>query len=176
LTNAYGGWAQIAVTDDYGHWLHGSELDFVIGHELSHVKHKDAVKILMAVAGIFVAVGAATFVLPHMPVSWKIVFNFGVILLPLISFYALSRHHEYVADRSAVEATGEPELAIRALVSLYRHSEVPAEQSRLTELFSTHPDLWRRVASIARVGQVPSEYISNVRASFADTGGAEGRS
>jgi Zn-dependent protease with chaperone function len=176
LTNAYGGWAQIAVTDDYGHWLHGSQLDFVIGHELSHAKHKDAVKTLVAVAGMFFAVGAATFVLPpHMPVSWKIAFNFGVILLPLISFYALSRHHEYVADRSAVETTGEPEFAIRALVSLYHHSEVPAEQSRLVELFSTHPALWRRVAAIARVGRVPPEYISDIRARFMDSA-ADGRS
>src|SRR3989442_865528 len=49
LTNAYGGWAQIAVTDDYGHWLHGSQLDFVVAHELAHVKQKDAVKTLLAV-------------------------------------------------------------------------------------------------------------------------------
>jgi Zn-dependent protease with chaperone function len=52
LTNAYGGSERIAVTDDYGHWLHGSQLDFVIAHELAHVKQKDARKTLMAVAGI----------------------------------------------------------------------------------------------------------------------------
>lgn len=175
LTNAYGGGAQIAVTDDYGHWLHGSQLDFVIGHEVAHVKHKDAVKTLVAVASMFVAVGAATFVLPQMLVAWRVAFNFGVILVPLIAFYTLSRRHEYAADRSAVHATGEPESAIQALVNLYRYSEVPAEQSRLIELFSTHPALWRRLAAIARVGQVPPEYLSNLRADFTDTAAHNGR-
>jgi heat shock protein HtpX len=176
LTNAYGGWAQIAVTDDYGHWLHGAQLDFVISHELAHVKRKDAVKTLLAVAGMFVAVAAATLVTPQMATSWRIVFNFGVIFLPLIAFYALSRHHEYVADRSAVEATGEPEMAIRALVSLYRHAELPAEHGRLLELFSTHPELWRRVDAIAQMGRVSPEYVSKVRESFAEAAARNGQS
>ena len=167
LTNAYAGGAQIAVTDDYGHWLHGAELDFVIGHELSHIKHKDAVNQLMVVASMFVALGAATFFLPRMPLSLRIIFNFGAILIPLVALYALSRRYEYAADRSAVEATGEPEAGIHSLVSLYRRCEVPDEQSRFIELFSTHPALWPRVAAIARVGRVSPEYISNIRAGFA---------
>jgi Zn-dependent protease with chaperone function len=167
LTNAYGGWAQISVTDDYGHWLHGSQLDFVIGHELAHVKQKDALKTLLAVPGMFIVVAAVTFAMPQMPTPWRISFNFGVILLPLIGFYALSRHHEYAADRLAVELTGEPETAIGALSSLYRHAEVPSEHSNLVELFSTHPALWRRVDAIARAGQVSPEYVSAVRGAFA---------
>ncbi len=176
LTNAYGGWAQIAVTDDYGHWLHGSQLDFVVAHELAHVKQKDAVKTLLATAGMFVAVAVATLALPQMPMSLRIWFNFSVILLPLLASYALSRRHEYVADRSAVESTGEPEIAIRALISLYRHSEVPAEHGRVLELFSTHPELWRRVAAIARLGRVSPEYVSEVRASFEEATVAAGKS
>src|SRR5437763_2673295 len=59
LTNAYGGQTQIAVTDDYGHWLHGSQLDFVVGHELAHAKQKDAVKTLVTMAGAFFVLSAA---------------------------------------------------------------------------------------------------------------------
>lgn len=175
LTNAYGGLTQIAVTDDYRHWLHGSQLDFVIAHELAHVKRKDALKTLLAGAGMFLAVAATTFVMPEMPIPWRIWFNFGVILLPLIAFYALSRHHEYLADRTAVESTGEPEIAIAALVSLYRHTEVPTEHSSVVELFSTHPDLWHRVDEIATVKRVSPEYISRIRASFAEASSSDGR-
>jgi len=64
LTNAYGGQTLIAVTDDYSHWLHGSQLDFVVGHELAHVKQKDAVKTLVTMAGMFFALSAATFFIP----------------------------------------------------------------------------------------------------------------
>jgi heat shock protein HtpX len=168
LTNAYGGLAEIAVTDDYGHWLRGSQLDFVIAHELAHVKQKDALKTVLAVAGIFVAVAAATFFMPQLPTPWRVVFNFVVILLPLMAFYAVSRYQEYRADRLAVEATGEPQMGILALVSLYRHTEVPAECSRFAELFSTHPELWRRVDEIARVGRVSPEFVSSVRGSFTE--------
>jgi Zn-dependent protease with chaperone function len=63
LTNAYGGLTQISVTDDYGHWLHGSELDFVIAHELAHIKNRDAVKTIATVGGMFVAIAAATYVM-----------------------------------------------------------------------------------------------------------------
>ena len=40
LTNAYGLSESIAVTDNYGKFLDRAELDFVIGHELGHVKGK----------------------------------------------------------------------------------------------------------------------------------------
>jgi Zn-dependent protease with chaperone function len=103
-----------------------------------------------------------------MPALLRILFNFSVIILPLIAFYALSRHHEYAADSLAVESTGEPEMAIRALVSLYRRTEVPTEHNSLMELFSTHPSLWRRIDAIALVGQVSPAYVSDVRASFAE--------
>jgi len=163
LTNAYGGQTQIAVTDDYGHWLHGSQLDFVIGHELAHVKQKDAVKTLATMASMFFVLSAATFFIPPLSTRWTIFFNFVAIFLPLLVFYALSRHREYLADRLAVEVTGEPEMAIRALASLYRRAEVPTERSRFAELFSTHPGLWRRIDAIARLGGVSPEQVSEVR-------------
>lgn len=174
LTNAYGGGAQIAVTDDYGHWLHGSQLDFVIAHELAHVKEKDAVRNLLAAAVLYAAVATVTFFMPQMPTLWRTSFNFAVILLPLVALYALSRRHEYEADRAAVESTGEPEIAIRALVSLYRRAEVPAEHNRLVELFSTHPQLWPRVDAIAQMGRVSPDLVSNIRGSFAEATGDHG--
>jgi Zn-dependent protease with chaperone function len=153
LTNAYGGWSTIAVTDDYGHWLDGSELDFVIGHELAHVKCKHGLKKMLAISGVFGLAAVLIFAVPHSLGGWRVLSNFAVILTPLVGFYLLSRHCEYAADRGAVEATGETEVAIRALTSLYEHTGVPTSSSRLQELFSTHPSLSRRLEAITRLGQ-----------------------
>ena len=168
LTNAYGGRTRIAITDDYGHWLQGSQLDFVVAHELAHVKQRDAVKTVLTMAVVFALLSATTFGMPRLPIHWRILFNFVSILFPLMVFYALSRRHEYVADRLAVKATNEPETAIRALAGLYRHTEVPVERSRFLELFSTHPGLWRRIDAIARFGGVAPEQVSEVRMSFTE--------
>lgn len=168
LTNAYGGRNQIAITDDYGNWLHGSQLDYVIGHELAHVKQKDPVKTVITMTTVFAVISAAALLIPQLPVTEKILFSFGVILIPLLFFYALSRRHEYAADRLAVEATREPEMAIRALTALYRRGELPSERSRFLELFSTHPSLWHRIDAIAHLGGLSPENMSQTRANFTE--------
>lgn len=153
LTNAYGAWSMIAVTDDYGHWLDGSELDVVIGHELAHVKHKHGLKKLLAPAGMFALAAALTFFLPRPAGGWRVLFNFSVILTPVMMSYLLSRRFEYAADRASLELTGDPEAAIRALSNMYQHVGVPAPRSRFQELFATHPNLSHRLEAIARFGQ-----------------------
>jgi len=166
LTNAYGSVSQKAVTDDYGRWLHGSQLDFVICHELAHVKHKDALKTLGSTVAAFAIVSTPLWFMPPLPVAWRIFLDFAVILSPLVVFYALSRDREYKADRLSVQVTGEPEMAIRALVALYRSAEVPSHLSRFAELFSTHPSLRSRVEAIAREGGIPVETVWQDRESF----------
>ena len=44
LTNAYGLSQSIAVTDNYGRFLNGPQLDFIIGHELAHVREPQTQK------------------------------------------------------------------------------------------------------------------------------------
>ena len=172
LTNAYSGWGEIAITDDYGHWLHGSQLDFVIGHELAHAKQKHGLKALLTMTGVFAALAAVTFVIPPMAAGWRIVFNFCVLLLPVATFNALSRYFEYAADRASVALTGGAEVAIRTLITMYRHSEVPTENSGIEDLFSTHPGLWRRVNAIARGAQISAQEVSKLRRDFNQRRGA----
>jgi Zn-dependent protease with chaperone function len=148
LTNAFGSWNTIAVTDGYGHWLHGAELDFVIGHELIHVKQKHALKRLVAISGEFALVAAATFVLPHPAGAWRVAFDYGAILGPMIGFYLLSQRFEYAADQGGVHLMNDISAAVRALTNMYRHAGLPARRSRFQQLFSTHPDLLRRLAAI----------------------------
>ena len=47
LTNAFGSSESIAMTDNFGEYLHGPQLDFVIGHELAHAKNKHTRKKFM---------------------------------------------------------------------------------------------------------------------------------
>jgi Zn-dependent protease with chaperone function len=166
LTNAYGGLRGIAITDDYGHWLHGAQLDFVIGHELAHVQKRHGRKKLLLVAAAFSGIAVLTFAVPHLLPYWQIPFKFVAVLLPVLVFYYVSRKFEFAADRIAVQSTGDVEAGIGALASMYRRTGVPAKCNSFVELFSTHPALWRRVDAVAAVGQVSPEYISSVEQQF----------
>lgn len=157
LTNAYGGIRQIAVTDDYGHWLHGAQLDFVICHELAHVRQKDALRSLAIMGGLFLLVAIVLLVMPRPSMALKIFLNFAALLFPLMVFYALSRRKEYDADRLSVEATGEPAAALRALAGLYARADMPSQLNKFVELFSTHPGLTSRIGAIAKHGGISAE-------------------
>jgi Zn-dependent protease with chaperone function len=167
LTNAYGSSGMIAVTDDYGHWLHGPELDFVIGHELAHAKHKHGRKKLLAIAGTFAMLAAVAWALPQLPAGGRVLLRFAAIVLPLAACNFLSRQFEYAADRVAVKLTGDGEVAIRSLLNLYLRTETPPGNGRWEGLFATHPSLWERIDAIAQVCQIPGERVSKLKQSGA---------
>ena len=150
LTNAYGGGSSIAVTEDYHSWLRGPELDFVIGHELAHVKHKHGPKKLTAIAGIFGVPGVFMFSLPQVPLVWSAAIGVTATLVSLSCIYLVSRRFEYTADRDAWELIGDAEAGIRALNGLYAHNGVPPTSTWIEEVFSTHPSLSRRLLAIER--------------------------
>jgi Zn-dependent protease with chaperone function len=163
LTNAFGGlFKTIGVSDDYGKWLKGSQLDFVIGHELAHIQQKHALKKLAGLLGLFSLTVGLGFGLPHLSSAVLTIVPFVVVFVPLITFYSLSRRFEYEADRAAAGLTNDPDAAIQALASLYRHTQKPAEYNRFAEFFSTHPSLSRRVEAIARSHQLTAERLSNL--------------
>ena len=54
LTNAFGLWRGIALTDNFGEYLSGPQLDYVIGHELAHVKGKHTRQKFAALLSVFV--------------------------------------------------------------------------------------------------------------------------
>ncbi|MEH7254309.1 M48 family metallopeptidase [Neobacillus niacini] len=118
------------------------ELDFIIAHELAHVKRNHVVKQLL----IFLAM-------------W----------IPFLG-EAYSRACEFTADRMAVACTEKPDKAIRALTvfaagkRLYRgvnkqeylnqYNDKKGFFISLTELLSTHPAIPRRIFEIeAQIGK-----------------------
>ena len=157
LTNAYGAPHTIAVTDNYGNFLTGAQLDFVIGHELGHAKAKHGRKQLLITAAVIAGIALASFVISPYLFPFRPLFDLLVVFAPILTFYFLSRRFEYAADAAGVQLTRDPETAIHALVNLYRVTKAPMHCDKLTELFMTHPALTRRARAIGEKGRIPCE-------------------
>ena len=148
ITNAFGGIPRsIGVSDDYGKWLKGSQLDFVVGHELAHIKQNHVLKELALLPFLFCVIAGLGVALPRVP-AVRSVLPFVAVFAPLLVFYFVSRRFEYAADRIGVEIAGDVKAAVEALKSLHRHTQQADEFSRIAELFSTHPALSQRVNAI----------------------------
>jgi Zn-dependent protease with chaperone function len=162
LTNAYGLSESIAVTDNYGKFLNRAQLDFVIGHELGHVKEKHGRKKLLIVTIVFAAFALMCFFLPSSLISFRPVLDIFVMLVPILTFYFFSRRFEYAADKASVEFTHDTETAIHALANLYHFTQAPTHCDRVTELFLTHPAFVRRAGAIGEIGRMSAEKESKV--------------
>jgi len=171
LMNAHGGAGFIGMTDVSVHRLHGAQLDFVIGHELAHVQQKHGQKELLFGAGSYLGIAALALAVPHLPVVWQVFFKFGVILIPLMVYYSVSRRFEFAADRISVEHSGEGEAAIRALANMHYHSGVPFRCNEIDELFISHPSYWKRVNAIASEGNIPIECVTKITLQFDEKSG-----
>ena len=162
LTNAYGMSNAIALTDNLGKYLTNSEKDYVIAHELAHVKLKHGWKELLLVVTIFSTMTLLVFLLRQQAGAFRPVLQLVAIAGPLAALYYCSRRFEYSADREAVAFTGDPETAIRALANLHHCRELPAAHDRFTELFMTHPTFARRVQAIANGGHVSGDRVTDI--------------
>jgi Zn-dependent protease with chaperone function len=162
LTNGFGMSNAIGLTDNLGKHLTRPQVDYVIAHELAHIKLRHARKHLLLVVGIFATMTILLFRFSRYALPLQTIAQFAVIFGPLGVIYYFSRQFEYSADRVAVEFTGEPEVAIRGLVNLHKVDAVPLQLARFSEFFMTHPSLARRVDAIARIGQIPAQQLSTV--------------
>jgi heat shock protein HtpX len=127
---------QITLTRGLMNHLDDAELNAVIAHELSHIRHKDVRMLVIAIifVGIFAFVGEGVVRgmfrtnlgrTDHHRRSGggnagALIF-FGIILIAVAYLFAmlirftLSRKREYMADAGAVELTKDPDAMIRAL-------------------------------------------------------------
>jgi Zn-dependent protease with chaperone function len=156
LTNAYGLSNAIGLTDSLGQYLTKTQMDYVMAHELAHVKLKHGRKHLLLVVAVFSILTLVSFRFSQHALFLRPLVQVAVIIVPLLAIYYSSRRFEYAADAEAVDFTGEPENAIRALTNLHRIHEVPIRCDRFTELFMTHPSLTQRIEAIAKAGQIPA--------------------
>lgn len=162
LTNAYGMSNAIGLTDSLGKYLTKAQIDFVIAHELAHVKLKHGRKSLLLVITIFVILTLMLFRLSQYALRFQPIAQVAVIIGPLVAIYYCSRRFEYSADGAAVEFTDNPEIAIRALANLHKIHEVPVQYNRFAELFMSHPSFSPRVEAIATIGQIPARRLADI--------------
>lgn len=162
LTNAYGMSNAIALTDNLGKYLTKMQLEFVIAHELAHVKLKHARKYSLVVFAIFSITSLLLFSFPQRAMPFRPLLQLIAMIGPLVVLYYWSRRFEYSADGEAIDFTGDPETAIWALATLHQSRELPAASDKLTELFATHPTLAQRVHAIANGGHIPADRLTDI--------------
>lgn len=153
------------------------ELTAVMGHELSHIKNYD-IRVSLITFGLVCAVGFIADLGIRMlyfggrrdneersPVG-LIIMLITSILAPLVASLAqlaISREREYLADMSSAKLTRYPEGMIAALKKLDTHGRPmrrqntateplyinnPLKKGTLSNLFSTHPSIEKRIARL----------------------------
>ncbi len=171
----------VAVSPELLEALDKQELEGVLAHELSHVKHRDTLVMMIAVAMATAITLLAEFARiaafftggrdddgPN-PVTIIVLYLLALIAAPLIQL-AVSRTREYMADENSARVTNRPQSLISALEKLSAWSKeapitggVPAtaslfivnpfKENFFVNLLSTHPSLSRRKINLEKVGR-----------------------
>jgi STE24 endopeptidase len=138
------------------------EIEVVLAHELSHHVHRDLwVSLALETATIVAALAAGDYALETFGPSLGVAGLDDVAGLPLLALSAgavsllvlplanaVSRHHEYRADRYALDLTGNVPAFVSAMRKLGAQNLAEDHPSRLIEiLFHTHPPIGRRLAA-----------------------------
>jgi heat shock protein HtpX len=169
--------AAVAVTEGILRTLSRDELRGVIGHELSHVKHRD-----ILIGTVAATLAGAISMIANMA-QWAMIFGGGtssddedgnpiagiamMIIAPIAAMMvqmAISRSREFLADEGGARIAGNPLSLSSALRKLdAKAREIPMHASPATahmfivspltggglmKLFSTHPPMEERIARL----------------------------
>lgn len=167
--------AVVAVTSSLMDKLSQPELEAVLAHELSHIRHRDM--FVMTLAGFFSTI--AFFLMRYLiffgdrrrgniMLIWAA--SVAVWLVSFILIRALSRYREFSADRGAALTTGNPSNLASALLKISGSiKRVPPQELRKAEgmnaffiipalskgslmnLFSTHPPIEKRIERLEKL-------------------------
>jgi len=162
LVNAYGMSNAIALTDNLGKYLTKMQLEFVIAHELAHVKLKHVRKYLLLVFAIFSIMTLLLFCFPQRAMPFRPPLQLFAMMGPLVALYYCSRRFEYSADGEAIDFTGDPETAILALANLRQGKGLSAGYGKFTELFATHPTFAQRIYAITNGGHISADRLTDI--------------
>ena len=148
--------AAVAVTSSIMRALNEQELEGVLAHELSHVKHRDTL-----ISTLVASIAGAITMVAHMA-QWAAIFGFGrssdddngggivgylfmIILAPLAATLiqlGISRSREYMADESAGKLTGQPMALASALKKIEyfaQHRVMPEATPATSHMFIVNP-------------------------------------
>jgi len=173
----------VAVTQGIMRALDREELEGVLAHELSHIKHRDIL------TGTIVATIAGAIGMLAQMAQWAMLFGGGrrdddeggspivalvmMIVAPIAAMLvqmAISRTREYEADKGGAAIAGNPYGLANALLKLERGAQVvpmhdakpatahmfivnPLTGGGLMNLFSTHPPIAERVKRLKELNR-----------------------
>ena len=172
--------AVVAVTEGLLELLSEEEVEAVIAHELSHIKHYD-----MLVGTISATLAGAIAMLanfgmffggdrerPNNPIV-TIVLMFLMPMAATMIQMTVSRNREFMADEGAAKMTGHPEWLQSALMKLEHYAKgilMPEAEPQtahmfiinpftgkdfsMSQLFSTHPTTEQRIERLENLRQV----------------------
>jgi heat shock protein HtpX len=169
--------ATVCATTGIMNTLSPSELEGVMAHELSHVKHRDV--LIMTIASFFASVAAIILQFgfffggdddENPSILIVLLVSFVVYIVSFFLMLALSRYREFAADRGAAVVTGRPSALASALVKVSGAMQrVPTQDLRQAErmnaffivpasvkgsvqtLFSTHPPMEKRIERLQQL-------------------------
>jgi Zn-dependent protease with chaperone function len=129
------------------------ELDFILAHELAHLKLNHLEIRGFITYGILAAILFPFFFIVLQNQKNPSVNTMFIIAIPALLFFVLRslaptfwRRQEYQADRLALETTRDPDAAERALRAVQFSSELPHLHDQ--DLSQTHPAMHRRINAI----------------------------
>jgi heat shock protein HtpX len=151
--------ATVTVTRGLMQRLDKAELEAVLAHELSHIRHRDVR--LLVISIIFVGIISFAAEIVFRRIFWLglraggdrrsggrggglvIVIGLAIIaiayLLAIVIRFSLSRRREYMADAGAVELTRNPDAMISALEKISGNAEVEDSPEEIREMFIENP-------------------------------------
>jgi len=179
--------ASVAITQGLRQHLNKVELEAVMGHELSHVKHYD-IRLMLFTA---VLVGMIIFL---SDILWRIALGGGrnsskkgsgpIVLIALVLGLigapiaaqliklAISRKREFLADAGSAMLTRYPEAMISALQKISQAPKISGHHksiahlfifppikktSRFQSLFRTHPPIEERISALQKAARIRPE-------------------
>ena len=173
----------VAVTEGILRTLSRDELEGVLAHELSHIKHRDIL------TGTIVATIAGAISMLAQMAHWAMLFGGGrrdddeggspivalvmMIVAPIAAMLvqmAISRTREYEADKGGAQIAGNPYGLVNALQKLEQAAQVvpmhdakpatahmfivnPLTGGGIMKLFSTHPPIAERVKRLRELAR-----------------------
>jgi Zn-dependent protease with chaperone function len=150
------------VTDNLGQYLNDRQIEFVIAHEVAHVRLRHVRIHLLLIVMTFSITTVSLFFFSSPTSHFRPLLQLVAIFGPLIALSYSSRRFEYSADRVAIEFTDAPEIAVRALARLHQVRELPTASDAFTELFMSHPTFAHRVGAIVNDGQIPADRLTQI--------------
>lgn len=181
--------AAVAVTQGIRRILNKRELAGVLGHELSHVKHRD-----ILISSIAATLAGAISYLAYMA-QWAAIFGGGsrdreggggggifgllfmVIVAPMAAMLiqmAVSRSREYMADAGGAKISGDPLALASALRKLHMGAQniplhvSPATQNATAHMFIVSPLSGGSFASLFSTHPAMEERIARLEAMASD--------